>query len=67
MLAVGPWQEDLIAHVVRQYAVNESAPSLPEILQMKYHVMRSVEVIYLGVCRCKGHPSNLTLPLNTRV
>ena len=29
--------------------MNESALPQPEILQMKYRVMRSVEVIYLGV------------------
>ena len=49
--AVGPWQEDLVAYVVHQYVVNESAFSLPEILQMKYRITRSIEVIYLGVSK----------------
>ena len=47
---MGPWQEDSVAYVVRKYAMNESASPLPEILQMKYRVKHSVEVvIYLGV------------------
>ena len=57
---MGPWQEDLVADAVCQYALNESASPQPEMLQMKYHVTRrSVEAIYLEVCKKDTPPATV--------
>ena len=47
----GPWQEHLVANALRQYGLNESASPRVEMLQMKYRVTRSVEVIYQEVSK----------------
>ena len=64
---VGPWQEVSVTCIVCKYTVNESAFSLPETLQTKYRVTRSVEVnlskdiqkdtlMYMLLCAVRASP-----------
>ena len=48
---MGSSQELLVGMAVRKHAMNDSASPQVEAVQMRYHVMRSVEAIYEKVSK----------------